>query len=55
MAVLFGLRAGIAVGKNAAALEDSLADLGRFVGAVRYHRFVLRIILAQFIVQSIKR
>ena len=49
MNVLPGLGAGIAGGKNAAALEDPLADPGRFVGAVRYHGFVFGVILAQFI------
>ena len=54
VAVSFGLGAGIAGGKNAAAVEDSLADPGGFVGAVRHHGFVLGVILAYFIVQRIK-
>ena len=54
MAILFGFGAGIAGGKNAAALKNTLADLGCFVGAVRYHGFVFGIVLAQFIVQRVK-
>lgn len=46
MVVLFAFGSGIAGGKNAAALKDSLADPGCFVGAVRHHRFVFGIVLA---------
>ena len=54
VAVFFGLGAGIAGGKDAAALKNTLADPGCFVGAVRHHGFVLGVILAYFIVQRIK-
>ena len=55
MAVLFAFGTGITSGKNAAALEDSLADPGRFVGAVCYNGFVFGVVSAQFIIQRIKR
>src|SRR5699024_2015097 len=54
VAVFFGLGAGIAGGKDAAALKNTLADPGCFVGAVRHHGFFLGVILAYFIVQRIK-
>ena len=55
MAVLFRSRTGITCGKNSAAFEDPLADPWCFVGAVRHYGLVFRVVLAQFIVQRIKR
>ena len=46
MALLFGLGAGIAGGKNAAALKNAFAYPRRFVGAVCHHRFVFGVVLA---------
>ena len=55
MAVRFCLGTGITCGKNAAAVKNSLADPGRLVGTVCYYGFVFGIVLAQFIVQRVKR
>lgn len=55
MAVLLGFRAGVAGGQSAAALKNTLADPGRFVGAVRYNGLMFGIVFTQFVIQRVKR
>ena len=55
MAVLLGFRAGVAGGQSAVALKNTLADPGRFVGAVRYNGLMFGIVFTQFVIQRVKR